>query len=121
VWVTSELDDRLARIDPSTNRITAVIPAGKGAGAVAVGAGSVWVADEVGGTITRIDPRTLRVVGTTKLDSIPVDLAVGGGEVWVAARQREPFASRSRLCRLFAWRYSPPPAAPAARRRSGSG
>jgi predicted Ser/Thr protein kinase len=87
VWVTSELEDRLARIDPATNKIT-TIAAGEGAGGVAVGAGSVWVADEVGGAIRRIDPRTLRVIDTIRLDSIPVDLAVGNGVVWVAARRR---------------------------------
>jgi YVTN family beta-propeller protein len=87
VWVTSELEDRLARIDPATNKIT-TIPAGEGAGSVAVGAGSVWVADEVSGAITRIDPHTLHVIDTVRLDSIPVDLAVGNGVVWVAARRR---------------------------------
>ena len=91
--MTSALASTLARIDPSTNRVTAAIPAGMGAGAVAVGAGSVWVADQVSGTITRIDPRTLRVISTIIVGCgctswFPVDLAVADGVVWVAARRR---------------------------------
>ena len=96
-WAASSaLADTLARIDPSTDRITAAIPAGNDAGAVAVGAGSVWVAGQFDtgqvDTITRIDPRTLRVISTIGLDCgcttwFPVGLAVADGVVWVAARQ----------------------------------
>ena len=85
--MTSELDDRLQRIDPATNEVTATIPVGRGAGAVVVGAGSVWVADQVDRAISRVDPRTLRITDTIKIDATPVDLALGNGVIWVAARR----------------------------------
>ena len=62
VWVSAPLDDRVLRIDPETNTITATIPTGRGTSGVAAGAGSVWVTSTIDGTVSRIDPRTAEVV-----------------------------------------------------------
>ena len=87
MWVTSELADRLERIDPSSNKVTATIPVARGASAVAVGAGSVWVGDELDDAVTRVDPRAMRIIDTIKLGLTPVDLGVANGVLWVAARR----------------------------------
>ena len=82
VWVTSQLDDTLSRIDPATNEITGTVPVGRGAAGVAVGAGSVWVANAVDGTISRVDPRTLATV-TIDVDGRPDDVAASEDGAWV--------------------------------------
>jgi YVTN family beta-propeller protein len=74
------------RIDPATMKITARIPVGHGARAVAVGAGFVWVANGADGTVSRVDPRRRGVADTIPVGSAPVDLEVGFGAVWVVRR-----------------------------------
>jgi branched-chain amino acid transport system substrate-binding protein len=87
VWVTSQLDDTLSRIDPATSTLTGTVTVGRGAGGVAAGLGSVWVANAIDGTITRVDPSTLEVVQTIDVDGSPVDVALGDDAVWVAASE----------------------------------
>jgi YVTN family beta-propeller protein len=82
VWVTDQLNDRVARVDPVTGRVVASIAVGHGAGGVAVGAGSVWVANTLEGTVSRIDPETNRVVATIRVPGRPKDVSVGAGSVW---------------------------------------
>ena len=62
VWAGTFEDQKLVRIDPSTNQITGSVTTG-GTGAIAVGYGNVWVSTEQA-TLLRVDPRTL-VVATT--------------------------------------------------------
>jgi branched-chain amino acid transport system substrate-binding protein len=90
VWVTSQLADRLLRIDPGSGRITADVATGRGAAGVAVGAGSVWVANAIDHTVMRIDPRNLHVLRTIPVDGAPDDLAVGDGSVWLTAQTYPP-------------------------------
>ena len=88
VWVTDQLGDRLARIDPATNRIVKTIPIGPEPTeptGVAVGAGSVWVANTLDRSISRIDPHSNRVMKTIQLKVIPKAVTVAHGAVWVAA------------------------------------
>jgi YVTN family beta-propeller protein len=47
VWVTGQLDDRVARIDPATNLTIKTIKVGREPLGVAVGDGAVWVADTI--------------------------------------------------------------------------
>jgi streptogramin lyase/tRNA A-37 threonylcarbamoyl transferase component Bud32 len=84
VWVTDDLNDRVARIDPATGRLVALIPVGRGAGGVAVGAGGIWVTGSLAGTVSRIDPRTNRLVATIRVPGSPKDVSVGNGSIWVA-------------------------------------
>jgi YVTN family beta-propeller protein len=88
VWVTSQLDDTLARIDPKTGAISGRVRVGRGAAGVAVGVGSIWVANEVDGTVSRVDPRTLRVVETIDVGGAPNEIAAGKSGVWVTSRGR---------------------------------
>lgn len=96
VWVTnvwgSEVapDGFVARIDPASNRIVAVIPAGShpeaaGAKGIAAQADAVWVAVPSTRSIIRIDPSTDSVVATIPgLTCADGHLAADESNVWVA-------------------------------------
>ena len=85
VWVTSEADGTLTRIDPETREVSgAPIRLGKGVSGVAVGAGSVWVSSPRAGEVLRVDPGADRVVARIPVDGRPGPIAFGRGRVWVA-------------------------------------
>jgi YVTN family beta-propeller protein len=85
VWVTDQLDDRLAQIDPATGRITKFIPLPVGSEPMAVAAArsGVWVANALDDTVSRIDPQR-GVVTEIKVGFSPTALAVAGDQIWVA-------------------------------------
>jgi DNA-binding beta-propeller fold protein YncE len=85
IWVLSEPEGTLTRIDAETDRIMgSPIDLGKGVAAVAVGGGSVWVTDARTGELLRIDDETARVTQRIKIGGHPGPIAYGGGRVWVA-------------------------------------
>jgi DNA-binding beta-propeller fold protein YncE len=85
IWVLSEPEGTLTRIDAETDRIMgAPIDLGKGVAAVAVGGGSVWVTNARSGELLRIDDETARVTQRIKIGGHPGPIAYGGGRVWVA-------------------------------------
>jgi hypothetical protein len=62
----------LARIDPTTNKVSAVIDVGQDPVLAAAGGHSVWIYNKFGATISEVDARTNRVVKTTRIPgSIP--------------------------------------------------
>jgi len=76
--------------------LAATIPVGRGAGAPAVGAGSVWVPNTGDGTLSRVDVATNTVVATIRYAAArPAgdtgefydSAAFGHGSVWVASDQ----------------------------------
>jgi glutamine cyclotransferase len=74
----------VARIDPETNRVVAVIPVDGGCGGLDAGQ-SVWVsARSCGRHIARIDPTTNDVTTQVELPGFTLGLAVFRGSVWVA-------------------------------------
>jgi streptogramin lyase len=73
----------LVRIDPRTNRVTARVKLGKGACAVAAGAGAVWVVNYRSGVLARVDPAT-RKVRRTVVGGQPFDVLVERGSVWTS-------------------------------------
>jgi len=85
IWVTSEPDGTLTRLDPeSGDPIGTPLSLGAGISGVAVGAGSVWVAEPPRGQVLRIDPRSGRVAERIAVGGRPGPLAFGGGRLWVA-------------------------------------
>jgi DNA-binding SARP family transcriptional activator/DNA-binding beta-propeller fold protein YncE len=72
----------LAVVDPSRNRLVAVVPVGTIPRGVAVGS-SVWVANSADGTVSRLDSRTAKVVQTVGIGAQATDIATGAGGVWV--------------------------------------
>jgi serine/threonine-protein kinase len=85
VWVTDQLGDRLAQIDPATGHVTKFIGVGREPMAVVVGPRSgVWVANAVDRTVSRIDPQSGVVTKTVHVPFSPTALAVAGDRIWVA-------------------------------------
>ncbi len=85
IWVTSEPDGTLTRLDPESGEaVGKPLRLGSGISGVAVGAGSVWVSDPGRGEILRIDPASSRVVRTIAVGGRPGPIAFGGNRVWMA-------------------------------------
>ena len=85
VWVTDDVDNTVARIDPaSANAVTGTTPVGLAPSALDVGGGAVWVANTQEDTVARLDPGTTAVIDTIRVGRRPTGVAVGEGAVWVA-------------------------------------
>jgi len=85
IWVTSQPDGTLTRLDPESGEaVGRPFQLGAGISGVAVGAGSVWVSDPPRGEVLRVDPRSGEVVKRVKVGGSPGAIAFGGGDVWVA-------------------------------------
>jgi streptogramin lyase/tRNA A-37 threonylcarbamoyl transferase component Bud32 len=85
VWVTSEKDGTLTRLDPETGE-----PIGKprrigvGVSGVAIGGKWLWATNPRRGELLRLDPHTGQVLKTIEVKGSPGPIALGGGRVWVA-------------------------------------
>jgi len=85
IWVLSEPEATLTRIDAETDRILgAPIQLPQGVAAVAVGGGSVWVTDAKSGELLRVDDESGAVTQRIDVGGHPGPLAYGGGRIWVA-------------------------------------
>ncbi len=86
VWATMGNSGKVARIDPSTNRVVATIKAGSVSPSVAFEDGALWLISEDDQSLRRIDPATNRVVATIPLHAGPAGpflLSVTDGALWV--------------------------------------
>lgn len=83
VWVACG-DGTVTRIDPTSRRVLASVPAGAGAIAVVGDQHAVWVANYDAGSVTRIDPASNTVTSTVPVGTNPVGLALVGDRLWVA-------------------------------------
>lgn len=81
--------NQVGLIDPETDKLVGVVPAGVDPGPLASGDGSVWVANLGDRTITRISvERRIRTL-TVPLDArTPTGLAFGAAALWVAHGSR---------------------------------
>jgi len=87
LWATDSDNQTLYRVDPTTFKVAAAIPAGFAPKGVLANADGVWVADVHFGTVMRVDPATNTVVATITVgptgSSGPNWLAIGLGSIWV--------------------------------------
>jgi len=74
----------VAVIDPATNRLVSVVPAGTTPTSIVAGGGSVWTLNTGDGTISRIDSRSRERVRTIPAGYGASDIAFAGGAIWVA-------------------------------------
>ncbi len=85
VWVTSERDGTLTRLDPeSGDPVGKPVDLGVGISGVAIGEGSVWVTDPPLGELLRVDPASGAVSQRIDVGGHPGAVAYGGYRVWVA-------------------------------------
>lgn len=83
VWLaTGEAGDKVARIDPKTNRVAAEVAVPAGSHTVDFGEGAVWVTQSSGNLLTRIDPKKNKVTDKIEVGPKPRFLTVGEGYVW---------------------------------------
>jgi DNA-binding beta-propeller fold protein YncE len=88
VWVLSDSQGVLSRIDPASNRVVARIPVAPHSYAAVFGFGSVWLTNTghpaagAAGAVQRVDPRRNRVIATIPVGPTPRFLAAGEGAVW---------------------------------------
>ncbi|HET8815585.1 MAG TPA: protein kinase [Solirubrobacterales bacterium] len=85
VWVTSERDGTLTRLDPETGEVVGrPRDIGAGVSGVAVGGKWTWVTNPRRGELLRLDPRSGRVLKTIDVPGEPGAIALGGGRIWLA-------------------------------------
>jgi DNA-binding SARP family transcriptional activator/DNA-binding beta-propeller fold protein YncE len=103
VYVASEREGIVWRIDPKTRRVVDKIGVGADVHDIAVGFGSVWLADGTDGTVTRLDERLSSIerripLGPGQPDSPAFWIATNGSSVWVthgeAVVQIDPATNR---------------------------
>jgi hypothetical protein len=89
VWVASAENGRVVRIDPATDRITAITPLHGTITDLAVDRGSVWVSIVPDDVVFRLSPDDGSVLATIPGGDWPASLSAGDG-LWIAdARGRE--------------------------------
>jgi len=84
VWVTSEKDGTLTRLDPESGEVRFVRKLGTGISGIAIGSNWTWATNSRTGELLRLDPNSGRVLKAIDLPGEPGPLALGGGRVWVA-------------------------------------
>lgn len=83
VWVPSNAEGEISRIDPATNEVIAKVEVVPGTFFLAFGQDAVWAVASETSTLQKIDPATNEVVGSVELGKQPGFLAAGEGFVWV--------------------------------------
>src|SRR5262249_23919892 len=82
VWLVTDKQGSLARIDPDTGAVRQVITLPAGSYNPRFHAGWIWVTRAEGDELTAIDAATGTVLGTTKPDPGPRFLSPGAGAIW---------------------------------------
>ncbi|MFM7348864.1 MAG: YncE family protein [Erythrobacter sp.] len=83
IWVPSDPDGKVARIDPEINTVVATVTVAPETWYLAPGFEAVWAVSSAGKVLQRIDNVTNQVTGTVPLGETPGFLAAGEGAVWV--------------------------------------
>jgi virginiamycin B lyase len=83
IWVASDDNGVIARVDPASNSVTASIQVDPSSYYLAFGFGSLWAVSAVHQSLQKIDPETNSVVKRTALGLEPGFLVAGEGAVWV--------------------------------------
>lgn len=85
VWVSSQPDGTLTRLDPDSGRpLGDPVRVGRGVSGVAVGGRWLWATIPRRGELLRLDLEDGRVLERIELGGAPGPIALGGGRVWVA-------------------------------------
>ena len=84
VWVTSQSDAELYRVDPLTDHVVATFAIPPHVEGVVEAGGSLWLSRDEPNELVRIDPATGAVTGRVAFDSQP-NPATDGDRLWVVA------------------------------------
>jgi YVTN family beta-propeller protein len=83
IWVASELDASVTRVNPSTGRVQAAVPVGEGPRSLANAGGQLWVSSPQDGSLAAIDPASDSVVSTIPITGEASSLATASGDLWL--------------------------------------
>jgi virginiamycin B lyase len=83
VWVVTDQEGILVRIDPLDNRVLARIPTNSGSYAVAAGSGSIWVTSTDHNLLCRVDPQENKVTAQIPVGPSPRFLCTSDDAIWV--------------------------------------
>ncbi len=85
IWVSSERDGTLTRLDPeSGDPVGRPVEVGTGVSGVAVGGRWLWATTPRRGELLRLDLASGRLLERIEVGGAPGPIALGGGRVWVA-------------------------------------
>lgn len=84
VWLACMDSDAVARIDPRTNEVSAMIRSGAAPHHVVAGEDAVWVNNIDDANVARIDPKSGKVVAHIPVTGGGIGITVGRGFVWAA-------------------------------------
>lgn len=87
IWVLSDKDGILTRIDSKTNAIKATINVLPNSFCTVYGYNAVWITNTNTNSVQRIDPKTNKVVATIPTGQKPRFLAAGEKGVWTLNQQ----------------------------------
>ena len=104
VWIVTDKQGNLARIDPKTGRLRQTVRLPAGSYNLQQGGGVLYATQVEGAVLTLVDAATGKLLATVPTGPHPRFLAVGGGFVWtlnqgdgtltkVSARRREAVAT----------------------------
>jgi DNA-binding beta-propeller fold protein YncE len=93
VWVTSERDGTLTRLDPESGEVLRVLELGAGVSGIAIGGKWTWATNPRGGKLLRLDPRSGKVLKPIDVPGSPGPIALGGGRVWLADQSGKGIAA----------------------------
>jgi streptogramin lyase len=84
VWSGGLVGGEVARIDPSSGKVTKRILVGARIFNLASAPGAVWAVDNTLGRATRIDASTGKITARVQVGAAPYDVAWGFGSAWVS-------------------------------------
>jgi YVTN family beta-propeller protein len=98
VWVAVDGDNVVARVDPTTLKVTSRIPVKGACGGITAVGHAIWISGRICGSgVTRVDTAK-RVAGhTVRLEGLTLGVAADADSVWVASALGSDSATPSRL------------------------
>ena len=83
IWVTIPRDDRVSKIDITTNEVVATVSVGIYPQDVAFDGTHIWVTNLKDNSVSKIDITTNKVVATVSVGRGPYGVAFDGAHIWV--------------------------------------
>jgi DNA-binding beta-propeller fold protein YncE len=85
VWVVSDNDHVLYRIDPAQNRVTDSLDLGQHIEGLLISDGSIWVTGYEPPDLFRVDPKTVRVQARIEMPDYVYGMEAAYGAIWAPA------------------------------------
>lgn len=87
LWVADAQSNRVLRVEPGSDRVSARVPVGRTPLRIVASGGSIWSTDFRAGTVSQVSPSTLRRVATVHVGPQPEGIVALGPDLWVVSQQ----------------------------------